>query len=123
MKSNSNNPLAPLRASDPSVMELRREPRLPAHLPSVVIDNDSSIYTTIINMSSEGIGLLSARPLTEGSVVDLQFEYRGNEQIVPVTLKVTVRYCIAVEDEYYIGGHLDTQPLEFVRFFHPNKKE
>lgn len=115
MKDNNHNPLAPFNPA--AAMELRKGVRLPAHLPSVLIEKDHSIYTTIINLSADGIGLLAGRPLCVGEDIEVKFEYKGSDEIIPVTIKVHIIYCYEIEDEYYIGGSISEKPLEFTQFY------
>ena len=51
------------RKSNNDYLERRREQRLPAHLPSILLNKDQTIYTTIINLSSNGVGFLSEERL------------------------------------------------------------
>ena len=115
MNDNTPNPLAPIKENH--ALGLRKEARLPAHLPSISIVKDISIYTTIINLSAEGIGLLSAQPFEAGQTIEVSFEYKGNQEMVPVTLQVDIKYCNQLNDEYYIGGNISGTPMEYTRFF------
>ena len=95
----------------------RREARLPAHLPSILLQQGHTIYTTIINLSSHGIGFLSAIPLNTNEEVEISFERKSANTMVPVSLKVHVCSCSEVDFEYYIGGSIKNQSLEYKKFF------
>ena len=95
----------------------RREARLPAHLPSILLQQGHTIYTTIINLSSHGIGFLSAIPLNTDEEVEISFERKSANTMVPVSLKVHVCSCNEVDFEYYIGGSIKSQSLEYKKFF------
>lgn len=117
MKTNINllNPLKQNINTDYS--ERRSEPRLPAHLPSVLMDKGKTIYTTIINLSSQGVGFLSAVPLDSNDEVKITFERRSANTMVPVELKINVRSCHEVDFEYYIGGCIEEKSVEYTKFF------
>ena len=119
MKENTYSPLSPFKGS--GAFELRKEARLPAHLPAISINKDDSIYTTIINLSSEGIGLLSAVPFQAEDKINVTFEYKGDNAMIPVQLLVKVIYCNQINNEFYIGGTLSKTPLEYTQFFQPEK--
>ncbi|BCN92357.1 hypothetical protein THMIRHAM_01420 [Thiomicrorhabdus immobilis] len=110
------NILQPPKTSQEYV-ERRREARLPTHLPSILINKDRTIYTTIINLSSHGIGFLSAVPLKANDVVEITFERKSANTMVPVNLKVQVQSCHEVDFEYYIGGSIENKSLEYTKFF------
>ncbi len=119
MKGTDKNHLlqpAPQKSSQ-EYLERRREDRLPAHLPSILLNKGHTIYTTIINLSSNGIGFLSAVPLNTDEEVQITFERKSANTLVPVDLKVHVRSCREVDFEYYIGGSIDNKSVEYTKFF------
>ncbi|WP_019557315.1 PilZ domain-containing protein [Thiomicrorhabdus arctica] len=95
----------------------RRENRLPSHIPSLLIQHDKAIYTTVVNLSSTGIGFLSAVKVPSDEEVMITFERLEADVMVPVKLKVHVRSCHEVDDEYYIGGSLVSNSLNYTKFF------
>lgn len=105
------------RKTSQEYVERRREARLPTHLPSILIKKDHTIYTTIINLSSHGIGFLSAVPLNTNDVVEITFERKSANTMIPVHLKVQVHTCNEVDFEYYIGGSIENKSLEYKKFF------
>ena len=105
------------RKSNNDYLERRREQRLPAHLPSILLKQDQTIYTTIINLSSNGVGFLSAVPLDTDQGVQISFERQSANTMVPVHLKVNVRSCQEVDFEYYIGGCIEERSTEYKKFF------
>ncbi|NPA71967.1 MAG: PilZ domain-containing protein [Gammaproteobacteria bacterium] len=107
--------LQPLKKND--FTERRAESRLPAHLPSILLEQDQTVYTTIINLSSSGIGFLSAKPVEANNEVEITFERRNANTMVPVSLKVHVQSCREVDFEYYIGGKISEKSLEYTKFF------
>lgn len=114
----NGHPLAPNKQpADKDYVNRRREARLPAHLPSILLQKDQTIYTTIINISSGGIGFLSAVPLKTDDEVKITFERKSANTMVPVELKVHVRSCTEVDFEYYIGGNIAHKSLEYTKFF------
>ena len=117
MKTLDKHLLHPKLQPSQSYINRRREARLPAHLPSILIRNDHTIYTTIINMSSTGIGFLSAVPLNADDEVEINFERKSANTMIPVNLKVHVHSCREVDFEYYIGGSISHQSLEYTKFF------
>lgn len=118
MTSEDNNQLKPLNNSGSNdFVNRRREQRLPAHLPSILLKQGHTIYTTIINLSSSGIGFLSAIPLNNNDEVAITFERKSANTMVPVELKVHVRSCHEVDFEYYIGGSIEAKSMEYTKFF------
>ncbi|WP_321325198.1 PilZ domain-containing protein [Thiomicrorhabdus sp.] len=124
MKTPEHSLLQPKKQSQ-EFIDRRREERLPAHLPSILIQKGHTIYTTIINLSSTGIGFLSAVPLNTNEQVEINFERKSMNTMTPVSLKVNVQSCQEVDFEYYIGGSIYKQSLEYTKFFetikHPNQ--
>jgi len=118
MKSTENHLLRPVETkSSKEYVDRRREQRLPAHLPSILLNKGHTIYTTIINLSSHGIGFLSAVPLDTDEEIRITFERKSANTMVPVDLKVHVRSCREVDFEYYIGGSIDSKSVEYTKFF------
>ncbi len=118
MKSTDHNLLQPTQNNiNKDFIERRREARLPAHLPSILLKKGQTIYTTIINLSSHGIGFLSAVPLNTDDEVRISFERKSANTMVPVDLKVQVRSCREVDFEYYIGGRIENKSVEYTKFF------
>lgn len=117
MKSTNKSLLQPRKKPSQDYIDRRREARLPAHLPSILIQQGQTIYTTIINLSSTGIGFLSAVPLGTDEQVEINFERKTMNTMVPVNLKVHVHSCKEVDFEYYIGGSITKNSLEYTKFF------
>lgn len=118
MTSANHDLLKPVNKKDnENFLNRRREQRLPAHIPSILLNKGHTIYTTIINLSSSGVGFLSAVPLNADDEVAITFERRTANTMVPVELKVHVRSCREVDFEYYIGGSIEDKSLEFIKFF------
>jgi len=103
--------------SSQDYIDRRREARLPVHLPSILMQQDHTIYTTIINLSSQGIGFLSAIPLNTNEEVEISFERKSANTMIPVSLKVHVHSCYEVDFEYYIGGSISNPSIEYKKFF------
>ena len=95
----------------------RRESRLPAHIPSLLIQKDKTVYTTVVNLSSTGIGFLSAVELSSDDEVMLTFERLDANTMVPVNLKVHIHSCHEIDFEYYIGGSIASKSLDYKKFF------
>lgn len=118
MKTKEKHLLSPTQPkTSKECMERRREDRLPAHLPSILLNKGHTIYTTIINLSSHGVGFLSAVPLNTNEEVRITFERKSANTMVPVDLKLHVRSCREVDFEYYIGGSIASQSVEYIKFF------
>ncbi len=99
------------------LLNRRKEPRLPMHFPSLLIQNGKEIYTTVTNLSANGIGFLSAIKVAANDEIKLSFERLGAYAMDPITLKVQVQSCHEIDSEYYIGGHINKSGEEFVKFF------
>lgn len=95
----------------------RREKRLPSHIPSLLIQRDKTVYTTVVNLSSSGIGFLSAVGVPSDEEVVITFERLDAHTMVPVNLKVHVHTCQEVDFEYYIGGSIASKSLDYKKFF------
>lgn len=117
MKSINKPHLLQPRKVNQDYVDRRREARLPAHIPSILLQQGHTIYTTIINMSSSGVGFLSGIPLAADEQVEISFERKSMNTMVPVSLKVHVHSCQEVDFEYYIGGSITKNSLEYKRFF------
>lgn len=99
-----------------NVDERRQETRFSTHLESVLEQEEFDIYTTVINLSEQGVGFLSARPFKEGEVVNINLSFH-NQNTDPIKLKVHVQSCNEVDLEYYIGGIIVSKSDEFERFY------
>jgi hypothetical protein len=95
----------------------RRENRLPSHIPSLLIQHGRTVYTTVVNLSSKGIGFLSAVEVPSDEEVVITFERLDANTMVPVNLKVHVHTCQEVDFEYYIGGSIASKSLDYKKFF------
>ena len=96
--------------------ERRQETRFETHLESVLEQKEYVIYTTVINLSEQGVGFLSARPFKKDEVVNINLSFH-KQDIEPITLKVRVQSCREVDLEFYIGGTILTKTDEFKRFY------
>jgi hypothetical protein len=115
MASIHSNLLSP--HTDREYLERRREARLPTHIPSLLLQKGRVIYTTITNLSENGIGFLSAVPLDVDDQIQITFECLELSVMVPVNLEVKVHTCEEVELEFYIGGHLAKKSMQYIKFF------
>ncbi len=95
----------------------RREKRLPSHIPSLLIQHGKTVYTTVVNLSSTGIGFLSAVAVPSDEEVIITFERLDANTMVPVNLEVHVHTCHEVDFEYYIGGSIASKSLDYKKFF------
>ncbi len=95
----------------------RRESRLPARIPSLLIQKGKTVYTTVVNLSSTGVGFLSAVAVPSDEEVVITFERLDANTMVPVNLKVHVHSCQEVDFEYYVGGSIASKPLDYKKFF------
>ncbi|GKT11361.1 MAG: hypothetical protein ISEC1_P0325 [Thiomicrorhabdus sp.] len=81
----------------------RFEPRHDAHLSSLLINKGQELVSTIVNLSENGIGLISKTAIEANNCINILLGPHEN----PLFIKVDVRYCEAKEDEYYIGGKIE----------------
>ena len=100
----------------PNHKERRQSFRYATNIGSVLESEEHSIYTTVINLSKEGVGFLSAKPSQTDDIVNIHFDYHDNLNN-PITLKVHVLSCREVDLEYYIGGSIINQTDEFQKFY------
>lgn len=96
--------------------ERRQESRFNTHLATVLEQGEYSVYTTVINLSEQGVGFLSAKPFKKGDIVNINFDYHGQVS-EPIKLKVEVLSCYDVDLEYYIGGRISNKTTEFNNFY------
>ena len=95
----------------------RQEPRLAMHFPSLLIQPKKEVYTTVVNLSENGIGFLSAIKISKDEDVLISFECVKSYRLPSIDLKVHVRTCHEVDSEYYIGGNITSKPLNYTKFF------
>jgi hypothetical protein len=107
----------PKTFANSNLVELRKEDRLSMHFPSLLIAQKEEIYTTVINLSENGIGFLSAIKVTEDDEVEISFECVNDHTNPRVNLTVRVRSCKEIDHEYHIGGRLISKPLNYTKFF------
>jgi len=96
--------------------ERRQETRFETHLESVLEQEEYTIYTTVINLSEQGVGFLSAKPFKIGDIVNINLSFH-QANIESVKFKVQVMSCREVELEYYIGGCIIGKTDEFKLFY------
>lgn len=95
----------------------RQENRLSMHFPSLLMQHGKEIYTTVINLSANGIGLLSAIKVAEDEKIGISFEHLEAYAMEPITLMVQVQSCYEIDSEYHIGGYINKSDIEFTEFF------
>ncbi len=100
-----------------NVINQRKEHRLSMHFPSLLVQQKEEIYTTVVNLSENGIGFLSAIKANENDEIIISFECVQDFSKPRVNLKVRVRSCQEVDNEYYIGGSIASKPLNYTKFF------
>ena len=93
----------------------RSEPRYDSYLSSILIKKGQEFYTTIVNISATGLGMLSNIKLELHDIVEVIFAH--NDFAEPLSLKMRVHTCAAEEDEYRIGGSLAELSLDYHYFF------
>ena len=81
----------------------RFETRHDSFLSSVLISKGKELHSTIINLSENGIGIISKTAIDANNCIKVLLGPHES----PLSLKVDVRYCKEVEDEYYIGGRIE----------------
>jgi hypothetical protein len=99
------------------LLNRRQEPRLPMNFPSLLMQHGKEIYTTVINLSANGIGFLSAVKVAANEEIRISFERLEAFAMEPVTLMVQVQSCHEIDSEYYIGGYINKSDIEFTTFF------
>jgi hypothetical protein len=99
------------------LIDHRQEHRISMHFPSLFIKQNKEIYTTVVNLSENGIGFLSAMKADENDEILISFESVQDFANPSVNLKVRVRTCQEVDHEYYIGGSIISKPLNYTKFF------
>lgn len=104
-------------AGNSAFVNRRRENRLPSHIPSLLIQRNKTVYTTVVNLSSTGIGFLSAVAVPTDEEVIVTFEGLDANTTEPVNLKVQVHTCQMVDFEYYVGGTIEPNSLDYKKFF------
>ncbi len=100
----------------PNHKERRKSVRYSTHIESVLEQKEYSIYTTVINLSEQGVGFLSAKPFKSGDIVNIIFDGHGS-LTDPIKLKIQVLSCREVDLEYYIGGIIANKTSTFNHFF------
>lgn len=106
----------------------RREPRYHTYKSSVLVHNNQEIFTTIIDLSASGLGLLCAIELEPGAQDELlynietlsQFNNRSTETQQPAMLHLPIEVVRVNEadDEYVIGVKLRNVPEEYRAILH-----
>ncbi len=96
--------------------ERRQENRFATHLESVLEQEEYTIYTTVINLSEQGVGFLSAKPFKKGDIVNINLSFY-KQDIEPIAMKVQVQSCREVDLEFYIGGTIINKTDEFAAFY------
>ncbi|MBD3754841.1 MAG: PilZ domain-containing protein [Gammaproteobacteria bacterium] len=109
--------------NEDSAEEKRREPRYHTYKSSVLIHENQEIYTTIIDLSASGLGLLCAIELQPGEQDDLlyniealsQFNEASKETAQPSMLHLPIEVVRVneAEDEYVVGVKLRKVPEEY----------
>lgn len=100
-----------------NVINQRKEHRFSMHFPSLLVHKKEEIYTTVVNLSENGIGFLSAIKAKENDEIFISFECVKDFTKPRVNLKVRIRSCQEVDHEYYIGGTIASKPLNYNKFF------
>ena len=100
-----------------NVINHRKEHRLSMHFPSLLVQQKEEIYTTVVNLSENGIGFLSTVKVNENSEILISFEGIDDLSNPQINLKVHIRSCQEVDHEYYIGGSIASKPLNYTKFF------
>jgi hypothetical protein len=95
----------------------RQENRLSMHFPSLLIQQEEEIYATVVNMSENGIGFMSAVEVSVNDEISLNFECVKDYTKPRVILNILVHTCHEVALEYYIGGRVVSKPLNYTKFF------
>lgn len=99
--------------SQNSVLEQRRETRYPSHRSSILKKDHQKFYTTIVNFSASGVGILSGQPLEVGEEVELIFEAEVDGEHFEYDIPIVVIRSDYDDFEYCIGAHLNKVTFEY----------
>lgn len=91
----------------------RQAERFPSHKASILMIDGKQIYTTIINLSASGVGILSGVAIQPGTQVELQFEAELESTITTIQIPIEIVRCSDDEDEHLIGAKLQTVTFEY----------
>ncbi|WP_028487438.1 PilZ domain-containing protein [Thiomicrorhabdus chilensis] len=91
----------------------RQAERYPSHKASILMIDGRQIYTTIINFSASGVGILSAATIEPGTQVELQFEVELDSRITSIQIPIEIVRCSDDDDEHLIGAKLQTVTFEY----------
>lgn len=107
--------------TETDLLNRRQEHRLSMHFPSLLMQHGKEIYSTVINLSANGIGFLSAIKVAANEEIRISFERLEAYAMEPITLMVQVQSCYEIHSEYYteyhIGGYISKSDIEFTKFF------
>lgn len=89
--------------------ERRNEERHTTYLSTIVKHNNQDSFSTIIDCSKNGFGLLSGKPFKENDIFDLVLSMNNG---APLSVRLQVQSCYKQDDEYFIGTKItDYCPL------------
>lgn len=101
--------------------EQRVHVRIPSNRPVVLIVNHESIYATMTDFSSHGIGFITtAKPAIHEQVeVHFALPEQNNQpqDLHPFQFKAQVIHCIDLLEENHIGVKLDFPTKEYLGLF------
>jgi hypothetical protein len=101
--SSSTNKLQTSSAS--SHTERRSEPRNTIYQPSLVHIDDNESFTTIIDISKKGIGIISSIPAERDQAFKITFINDHNQS---VRATVMAKHCESNNHEFYIGAQFES---------------
>jgi hypothetical protein len=120
----------------PEIRERRMYPRCRVDFVSEVYDGSEILFTTVVNLSEVGVGILLPKEFEEGSLFDLRIDYRLCESMLTkferlnILIKAKLIWLKNIDGEFRGGLEIvtiesaDLEKLRMhIRDVHPDARQ
>jgi len=101
--------------------EQREHERFATYCGSVVNIHGKHAYSTITNVSEEGIAFICAPELLRGDQVEVSFDLQQGTQKTTFSIVVEIVRCVKEDFEYFVGAKVQQMTNEFHAFVEQTK--
>ena len=86
--------------SPPDQLERRIESRHKSYLTATLSQNKKNSFATVVNLSSQGLGILAGEPFKKGDSFEVALTQMKTNRI---KVRINVQTCHEKDGKYYVG--------------------
>lgn len=94
--------------------ERRVEARHKTYLSAIILHENQTLFTTVVNLSKSGLGILSGRHFETDEIFEISLTKKRK---YPVRVKLNVQACREMNGEYLVGTKIIEASIQHAQFY------